>query len=64
MSEYPKESNSQKIGREAVKLFCNRIPSNWIEKELDGDSDYGLDFMVQDNALNFQDNFSIKFIST
>ena len=47
MSKYPKESNSQRIGRDAVKLFSRKIPTNWIEKELDGDSDYGLDFMVQ-----------------
>jgi hypothetical protein len=35
MKSYPIESKSQKIGRETVKLFCNEIPSNWIDKELD-----------------------------
>jgi len=55
MEQYPQESNSQNIGRRAVKLFSKIIPANWIEKELDGDSDYGLDFMIQykDNQTNF-----------
>ncbi len=55
MKQYPQESNSQDIGRRAVKLFSKIIPANWIEKELDGDSDYGLDFMIQykDNQTNF-----------
>ena len=47
LNQFPKESLSQRIGRETVKLFSNKIPSNWIDKELDGDSDYGLDFMIQ-----------------
>jgi len=65
MKQYPEESNSQNIGRRAVKLFTKIIPPNWIEKELDGDSDYGLDFMVQykdnqTNSIKYKFNVQLK----
>lgn len=45
--QMPKESKSQEIGRIGVDFFRANIPRNWIAKELDGDTDYGLDFLIQ-----------------
>lgn len=43
----PEESVSQKIGHEAKHTFSSRHPTCWRRTELAGDSDVGLDFLVQ-----------------
>ncbi|WP_413665591.1 DUF4365 domain-containing protein [Microbulbifer sp. CNSA002] len=43
----PREGESQEIGKMASRAFVAKLPANWIEKELDGDSDFGLDYLVQ-----------------
>lgn len=47
MINLPKEGESQRIGRLAKRALVNQLPDNWIEKELDGDSDYGIDYLIQ-----------------
>lgn len=47
MTNLPKEGESQRIGRLAKRALANQLPDNWIEKELDGDSDYGIDYLIQ-----------------
>ncbi|WP_153099176.1 DUF4365 domain-containing protein [Paraburkholderia hayleyella] len=44
---YPEEGQSQEIGRYAKGIFTNAKPSDWIETELAGDSDFGFDYQVQ-----------------
>ena len=46
-SRLPKESESQRIGQEAVQAFDANHPANWRPTPLDGDSDFGLDQMIQ-----------------
>ena len=43
----PKESDSQEIGRKAGKALTSQTPMKWIETPLDGDNDFGIDYMVQ-----------------
>ena len=43
----PEESESQKIGQEAVFAFNAHHPINWRTKAMDGDDDFGLDMQVQ-----------------
>lgn len=47
MTNLPKEGESQRIGRLAKKVLAINIPLNWIEKEQDGDSDFGIDYLIQ-----------------
>lgn len=41
------EGNSQATGRLAGRALGNKLPTSWIEKELDGDSDFGIDYLIQ-----------------
>lgn len=43
----PKEGESQEIGKKAGRAFASKLPDAWSEKDLDGDTDYGLDYQVQ-----------------
>lgn len=47
MKNLPTEGNSQEVGRLAGRALGNKLPTSWIEKELDGDSDFGLDYLIQ-----------------
>jgi len=47
MYELPKDGRSQEIGRLAGRALGIKLPKAWIEKELDGDSDFGLDYFMQ-----------------
>ncbi|TMP72239.1 DUF4365 domain-containing protein [Pseudoalteromonas sp. S1608] len=47
MKNLPTEGNSQEIGRLAGRALGNKLPKSWIEKELDGDSDFGIDYLIQ-----------------
>ncbi|MGI9229334.1 MAG: DUF4365 domain-containing protein, partial [Gammaproteobacteria bacterium] len=46
-AKLPKESNSQRIGRYAVKAFENLCPIDWPTTKIDGDSDVGFDMQIQ-----------------
>jgi len=43
----PQSSKSQNIGHRANKSLIAQIPDNWREKSLDGDSDFGIDYVIQ-----------------
>lgn len=58
MTNLPKEGDSQRIGRLAKKALVNHMPHNWIEKEQDGDTDFGIDYLVQLKNPNDQVEFS------
>lgn len=47
MIKLPKDGRSQEIGRLAGRALGNKLPISWIEKELDGDSDFGIDYFIQ-----------------
>lgn len=47
MNELPKEGRSQEIGRLAGRAIGIKLPKAWIEKELDGDTDFGIDYIIQ-----------------
>lgn len=47
MTKLPKDGRSQEIGRLAGRALGNKLPKSWIEKELDGDSDFGIDYFIQ-----------------
>ncbi|MGJ8674598.1 MAG: DUF4365 domain-containing protein [Pseudoalteromonas sp.] len=47
MTNLPKDGHSQEIGRLAGRALGNKLPKSWIEKELDGDSDFGIDYFMQ-----------------
>ncbi len=47
MSDLPKEGRSQEIGRLAGRAMGIKLPKSWIEKELDGDTDFGIDYIMQ-----------------
>ena len=47
MKNLPMEGNSQATGRLAGRALGNKLPTSWIEKELDGDSDFGIDYLIQ-----------------
>lgn len=47
MTKLPREGRSQAIGRLAGRALGNKLPTSWIEKELDGDSDFGVDYFIQ-----------------
>jgi tetratricopeptide (TPR) repeat protein len=47
MAELPRDGRSQEIGRLAGRAIGIKLPKSWIEKELDGDSDFGIDYFMQ-----------------
>ncbi|MBN3571550.1 DUF4365 domain-containing protein [Vibrio neptunius] len=64
MSTLPKDGRSQEIGRLAGRALGNKLPKAWIEKELDGDSDFGIDYFVQlkssDDYVSFSFYLQLK----
>jgi len=58
----PKESKAQEIGRIANNYFTSKIPVNWIAKSIDGDSDFGLDYLIQvkDDSNIVKYNFFVQ----
>lgn len=47
MGNLPKEGVSQEIGRLAGDALGVKRPRSWISKEQDGDTDFGIDYLVQ-----------------
>lgn len=58
MTNLPEEGDSQRIGRLAKKALTNHMPLDWIEKEQDGDSDFGIDYLIQLKNDSSQVEFS------
>lgn len=54
----PQESDSQLIGKRAGRAFQGRLPDGWSVTDLAGDTDYGLDYMVQVSDGNGQISFN------
>lgn len=54
MINLPQEGLSQEIGRLAARALSNKLPRSWIDKQIDGDSDFGIDYMIQ---LKSNDNY-------
>lgn len=54
----PTEGLGQEIGRNAKDIFAIKRPRNWILKELDGDTDFGIDYIVQVHNPQKQVEFS------
>jgi len=59
MAKLPKEGRSQEIGRLAGRALGIKLPKPWIETELAGDSDFGLDYLMQ--LKNKDDEVSFSF---
>ncbi|MDK1287415.1 DUF4365 domain-containing protein [Pseudoalteromonas umbrosa] len=55
-NSFPKESNSQELGRLAADKFGSVKPETWLVKEIDGDKDFGIDYFIQ-----LKDFGSIKY---
>lgn len=68
MTKLPKDNCSQEIGRLAGRALGVKLPTSWIEKELDGDSDFGIDFLIQlkssDNFVSFSFYLQLKGTTT
>lgn len=47
LSDYPQEQDAQYTGRTAGHSFVYKMPRSWVEKFLDGDTDYGIDGVIQ-----------------
>jgi tetratricopeptide (TPR) repeat protein len=45
--QYPKVSDSQKIGQMADQCFQANRPTEWLLVSMDGDTDFGYDFTIQ-----------------
>lgn len=64
MANLPKDGRSQEIGRLAGRALGNKLPKAWIEKELDGDSDFGIDYFIQlkskENLVSFSFYLQLK----
>jgi len=54
----PTEGLGQEIGRIAKDIFAIKRPRSWILKELDGDTDFGIDYIVQVHNPEKQVEFS------
>ncbi|MFV0079591.1 DUF4365 domain-containing protein, partial [Klebsiella pneumoniae] len=59
MSKLPKESSSQEIGRLAGRAIMSKLPVSWIETPQSGDSDFGIDYLIQ--LKNSQGNVCYSF---
>lgn len=51
-TNFPKESNSQMLGRLAAEKFIGAKPDSWTVKEIDGDTDFGIDYFIQLRDIN------------
>lgn len=47
MNQLPIESRGQEIGRLAGRALTSQMPVSWIETPTSGDTDYGIDYMMQ-----------------
>ncbi|MEH8018018.1 DUF4365 domain-containing protein [Rheinheimera muenzenbergensis] len=47
MNQLPIESSGQEIGRLAGRALTSQMPISWIETSTSGDTDYGIDYMMQ-----------------
>jgi tetratricopeptide (TPR) repeat protein len=58
MSNLPREGVSQEIGRLAGDALGVKRPRAWISKEQDGDTDFGLDYLIQLKSVESDVSFS------
>lgn len=65
-SNYPKVSPAKKISEIAKKIFCSVKPSNWHDIPIDGDNDFGLDYLIQYRDANdvIKYNFFVQLKGT
>lgn len=58
----PREPRAKEIGRIAKNHFQANIPLNWLVTSLDGDEDYGLDYLIQfkNNKNDITYNFFVQ----
>lgn len=66
MKNLPKDSDAQRIGRQANRALKSKLPGSWIDTELSGDSDYGIDYQIQltDPEGNVQFSFYLQLKGT
>lgn len=64
MNQLPMDGRSQEIGRLAGRALGNKLPKAWVDKEQDGDSDYGIDYLIQlkskENLVSFSLYLQLK----
>ncbi|WP_151825346.1 DUF4365 domain-containing protein, partial [Acinetobacter bereziniae] len=64
MKNLPKDSRSQEIGRLAARALGGKLPKSWIETQLAGDTDFGIDYTIQlkstDNYVNYSFYLQLK----
>ncbi|MCG7813031.1 DUF4365 domain-containing protein [Alteromonas sp. MCA-1] len=58
MINLPMEGTSQEIGRLAGNAFGVKTPKNWIPHPQDGDTDFGIDYLIQLKSGSGQVSFS------
>lgn len=63
---FPTISTSRELGKLAELPFLNAKPINWWEKSIDGDSDFGLDYLIQfkDKHNSIKYNFFLQLKGT
>lgn len=66
MNQLPIESRGQEIGRLAGRALASQMPISWIETSTSGDTDYGIDYVMQikntSNEVSF--NFFLQLKGT
>ncbi len=64
MDSLPKEARSQEIGKLAGRALGSKLPVNWTETALSGDTDFGLDYLMQlkssENLVSFSFYLQLK----
>ncbi|MDU0355766.1 DUF4365 domain-containing protein [Paraglaciecola aquimarina] len=58
MANLPKEELSQEIGKLAARSLATKLPRTWSETPLSGDTDFGLDYMIQLKTQKNEVSFS------
>lgn len=58
MTDLPMEGRSQEIGRLAGNAFGVKTPKAWIPHPQDGDTDFGIDYLIQVKSDHGQVSFS------
>ena len=58
MRNLPKDSRSQEIGRLAARALGGKLPKSWIETQLAGDTDFGIDYTIQLKSTDDYVNYS------
>jgi hypothetical protein len=63
---FPAVSDSQELGKLAELPFLNSKPTTWWEKSIDGNSDFGLDYLIQfkDKHNSIKYNFFLQLKGT